>query len=68
MEEWGAAGKAEAAREPLCGLCDNAIRHGYICIFLHQVNSRWMIHSCAFAHNYTKKLLRFEDAFYQFFY
>ena len=27
-----------------------------------------MIHSCAFARNYTKKLLRLKDTFYQFFY
>ena len=49
-------------------LCGAAIQHGYVCVFLHQVNSRWMIHSCAFAHNYTKKLLRLKDTFYQFFY
>ena len=64
----GSAGKAEAARRPLSDLCGDAIQHGYDCVFLHQVNSRWMIHSCAFAHNYTKKLLRLKDTFYQFFY
>ena len=68
VREWGSAGEAEAVRRPSCGLCGDAILHGYVCVFLHQVNSRWMIHSCAFAHNYTKKLLRFEDTFYQFFY
>jgi len=64
----GSAGKAKAARRPPCGLCGDAILHGYVCVSLHQVNPRWMIHSCAFAHNYTKKLLRLKDTFYQFFY
>ena len=68
MREWGAAGKAEAARRQPCGLCGDAILHGYVCVFLHQVNSRWMIHSRAFCRHYTKKLLRLKDTFYQFFY
>ena len=68
VREWGTAGKAKAARRPPCGLCGDAILHGYVCVFLHQVNSRWMIHSRAFACNYTKKLLRLKDTFYQFFY
>ena len=68
VREWGSAGEAEAVRRPSCGLCGDAILHGYVCVFLHQVNSRWMIHSCAFARNYTKKLLRLKDTFYQFFY
>ena len=68
MGEWDAAGKARAARRPPCGLCGDAILHGYVCVFLHQVNPRWMIHSCAFARNYTKELLRLKDTFYQFFY
>ena len=35
-------------------LCGAATFHGYVCVFLHQVNPLWMIHSRACATLYQK--------------